>query len=341
MALFKRVDSFDVTFADSFTRPELKIKEDKVHRDGSKANKGVGEKRIYCGHDEAALDKFFNFDKIKAFFIQKDDLEEYVKDIEKEYLDPTYNYGEGIIATYKLLEEYKRNLSHLHQDRLYIHFSKTYDNQNRYYLVLPKRCKANMEDHNNYDFIRDICLPRVSRLLFVKLIDLETQEWYIYIKPFYGEKLIGTKQSNVRATQQMSQEKGSRIRKGQAKYKEEVFNLYSSCVVTNVTDPDLLIACHIKDYTKCEQKEQFDKYNGFTMTPTIHTLFDLGYLTFNEQGEMILSDFFRNMDRKNLHLDRVVRIPLREESLKYLRWHNENVFIKTSRGVQIEKSNPN
>lgn len=338
MALFKRVDSFDVTFADSFARPELKVKEDKVHRDGRKARKGVGEKRIYCGHDEAALDKFFNFDRIKAFFIQKDDLEEYARDIQKEYLDPTYHYGENLVETYKLYEEYLTKLSHLQEDRLYVHFNKTYDNQNRYYLVLPKRCKANMADHNNYDFIRDICLPRVSRLLFVKLIDMETQEWYIYIKPFYGEKLTGTKQSNIRAIQPMKEEKGRRARKGQDKYKQEVFNLYSYCVVTKVTDPNLLIACHIKDYHKCPPKEQYDKFNGLTMTPTIHALFDLGYLTFNNSGDMILSDFFRNMDRKNLHLNGVVRIPIWEESKKYLEWHNENVFIKTSKGVQIEPS---
>lgn len=338
MAFFKRVDSFDVTFADSFTRPELKVIENKVHRDGRIAKKGVGEKRIYCGHDEAALDKFFNFDRITAFFIQKDDLEEYVRDIEKEYLDPTYHYGNGIKKTYKLFEEYKTKLSHLQNDRLYVHFNKKYDNQNRYYLVLPKRCRENMADHNNYDYIRDVCLPRVSRLLFVKLIDMDTQEWYIYIKPFYGEKLTGTKRTNIRAIQPMKQEKGHTARKGQDKYKEEVFNIYSYCVVTKVTDPNLLIACHIKDYAKCEPKEQFDKFNGFTMTPTIHTLFDLGYLTFNTKGEMILSDFFRNMDRKNLHLDGTVRIPLREETLKYLEWHNDHVFIKTSRGVQIDPS---
>ena len=96
MALFKRIDSFDVTFADSFANPDLKVKETRIHKDGQEASKGVGEKRIYCGPDEAALNAFFSFDLEPVFFIQKDDLEEYSKSIEQEFLNPQYNYGEGI-----------------------------------------------------------------------------------------------------------------------------------------------------------------------------------------------------------------------------------------------------
>lgn len=336
MAQFERVDSFDVTYADSFTRPELKIREDRVHRDGQKAGKGIGEKRIYCGRDEKALDEFFRFDRIKAFFIQKDDLEEYLRDIKKEYLDPAYNYGGGVRQTFRLYEEYKAKLDALKEDRLYLHFSKTYDRQGRYYLVLPTRSRESKSEHENYSFIRDICLPRVTRLLFVKLIDLETQEWYIYVKPFYGDRLTGAKARERAAQSNLRDEKSGRVRDGQGKYRDAVFNLYPYCVVTRVTDPSLLNACHIKDYARCDRNERFDKYNGFTMTPTIHALFDLGYLSFDDKGNMILSDFLRNMDRKCLHLTGTVRIAIPEETKKYLEWHNNNIFIRTSRGVDIK-----
>ena len=336
MALFKRVDSFDVTFADSFTRPELKVTEVRVRANGQVAKKGVGEKRIYCGHDQEALDKFFSFDKNPVFFIQKDDLEEYAKEIEQEYLNPTYNYGEGVKETYSLYKKYLIKLSSLQDERLYIHFSPKYDNQNRYYLRLPSRTESRI-DNDNYDFIRDICLPRVTRLLFVKLIDIETNQIQIYLKPFFGGKITGSKETDRPEDKPLKDEKGKTARKGQEKYRNSIFERYPYCVVTRVTDPNLLIACHIKDYARCNQEEQFDKNNGLTMTPTIHTLFDLGYLTFDAQGNMVLSDFFRNMDRKCLGLMRSIRIDLKPESLKYLEWHNENTFIKTSKGVQIVK----
>lgn len=337
MALLKRIDSFDVTYADSFARKELKVREYRVHRDGSAAGKGVGEKRLYMGHDEKALDDFFAFNKLKGFFIQRDDLEEYLRQITNEYVNPKYEYGDSHESIMRILDEYRLKLKDLKEDRLYIHFSKTYDSQGRYYLKLPKRCMANMEDHDNYSYIRDICLPRVSRLLFVKFYDAESpdKDVYIYIKPFCGTKISGTRQSADVAAGQLSDERGNARRIGQERYKNAVMEIFPKCVVTGVTDSNLLMACHIKDYAVCNKREMYDKYNGFTMTPTIHKLFDLGYLTFNENGDMVLSDFLRNYDRRCLNLDRKVRVILREEHKGYLKWHNDNIFIHTSRGINL------
>jgi hypothetical protein len=336
MSLFKRIDSFDVTFADSFANPDLKVNEVRVHRDGQEAKKGVGEKRIYCGHDEKALDEFFRFDLNPTFFLQKDDLEDYSRAIEPEYLNPQYPYGDGVGATYAIWKRNSLRLSELKEDRLYLEFEHKYDDQNRYYVSLPRRCKETQLWHDNWDYMREVCLPRVSRLLFVKLIDTETGKLYIYIKPFYGGLITGTKKTEVATAKPLKDEKGNTARKGQEKYREQVFNRYSYCVVTHVTDPNLLIACHIKGYANCSPVEQYDKFNGFTMTPTIHSLFDMGYLTFDDNGKMILSDFFRNNDRRCLNLfGRSISVPIVKEMLPYLHWHNEHTFIRTSRGVQI------
>ena len=334
MALFKRIDSFDVTFADSFANPLLKVKEVRTHKDGKKANKGVGEKRIYCGSDQKALDEFFRFDLKPIFFIQKDDLEEYSNFIEQEYLNPQFNYGDGIEETYQIWRDHHKKLSKL-EERLYLEFDSKYDDQNRYYIRLPQRNTVTQHFHDNWNYLRDICLPRVSRLLFIKLIDTETRKLYIYIKPYYGGIISGTKKSNISIQKQIKDERGDAARKGQEKYREQVFNRYPYCVVTHVTDPNLLTACHIKGYAQCNQAEQYDKFNGLTMTPTIHKLFDLGYLTFDKNGKMVLSDFFRNNDRRCLDLMRVKSIKLDKEMLPYLDWHNEHTFIRTSRGVQI------
>ncbi len=336
MALFKRIDSFDVTFADSFASPELKVNEVRVHKNGKVAKKGVGEKRIYCGYDEKALNDFFRFDLNPIFFLQKDDLEEYSQAIEQEYLNPQYHYGEGIKETYAIWKRNSIRLSNLNEDRLYLEFSHIFDSGNRYYIRLPQRSKLTMHFHDNWDYLREVCLPRVSRLLFVKLVDTETGQLHIYIKPYYGGVITGTKKRQVVDTKPLKDERGDKARKGQEKYREQVFNRFSYCVVTHVTDPNLLIACHIKDYAKCNHAEQYDKYNGLTMTPTIHTLFDMGYLTFDDNGKMVLSDFFRNNDRRCLNLfGKSISIPLTNEMKPYLQWHNEHTFIRTSRGVQI------
>ena len=361
MERFKIINTFDVTFADSFARQELKVYEVKVHKDGTLANKGVGEKRIYCGHNEEELNNFFGFnaidyfvenkhgiyndqytrneaknllesDECPIFFIEKEDLEEYYKHIKQEYFSPSFIYGEGKDSIKKIYLEYGQKLNQLHENRLYFQFFPKYDKENRYYLKLP----YNNKDYSKaYDFIRDICLPRVTRLLFIRLQEIESGRFYIYLKPFYGVVPEEIEKSQELAPQEDKNKEKEEYRKRQVKYRESIYENYPYCVVTKVTDPNLLVACHIKGYANCNQEERYDKFNGLMMTPTIHYLFDLGYLTFDMEGNMKLSDFFRNMDRRCLNLLRQVRINLFDESKKYLEWHNENVFIKTSKGIQI------
>ena len=63
----------------------------------------------------------------------------------------------------RIFREFRTKLDNLHEDRLFFEFRKTYDKQRRYYLVLLPN-----ENKENYNYIRDIALPRVTRLLFIK-----------------------------------------------------------------------------------------------------------------------------------------------------------------------------
>lgn len=159
---YKRIDSLDVTFADSSARPELKVKEKREHLNGDKAEKGTGEKRIYCGHDEKRLDDFFCFNESPTFFIQKDDLIEYFSLVKNDLPKLSKNYGAGKKAMEDLFDEYENKISGLVQDRLYLKFNKTYDSQERYYIVLPRKSKQSNIYHENWDNLRDICVPRVQ-----------------------------------------------------------------------------------------------------------------------------------------------------------------------------------
>lgn len=331
MGKLVRIDSFDVTYADSFARTALKVVETFVHTDGTKAKKGSGEKRIYVGSDEAYYDSFFQLDYNPKFFLQKSDIEEYYNDALNELENPTYIYGPDEEETNRIFREFRTKLNHLHEDRLFFQFSKTFDKQNRYYLVL----KPGRDNKENYDYIRDIALPRVTRFLFVKFRDIDTKNIYIYIKPVIWKKNESTEEEaakyykvELEPTKAAAQRRS--YREGQVKYREAILSKYPYCVVTKVTDPDLLIACHIKDHSKCTPEEKYDEWNGLSMTPTIHTLFDIGYLTFDEKGEMVLSDFFRNMDRRKLNLDGTIRVDLKPKNIPYLRWHNEHIFRKVT-----------
>ena len=335
---YTRIDSFDITFPDCSARPELKINEQRTHKDGSIAQKGTGEKRLYCGANREKLDDFFGFNdqtKKQKFFILKDDLYTYRDAIEREYkVKSTYKYKNRKELS-QIYEEYNTKLDNLEKEILELEFIRKYDSQNRYYLVIDnnKSNKNKREYYEIWNYIRDICLPRVSRLLFMKLQDTNDGISF-YIKPFYGFGLFS--KGNIGYE--------TKARGGQARYRDAIFNKYKKCVVTGVSNPRLLVACHILPFSQCKETNSYEKYkyheqNGFLMTPTIHRLFDLGYLSFSESdGKIMLSDFLINSDRERLHLDMNTTVDISNSQLnECLSWHNKYIFVKVCTKLDLNK----
>ena len=80
-------------------------------------------------------------------------------------------------------------------------------------------------------------------------------------------------------------------RQGQQKYRQQVIEHMPQCPFTKISDERLLTASHIKPYQVCmnenNQTEALDYLNGLALTPTYDRLFDQGYITFLDNGELI------------------------------------------------------
>ena len=64
------------------------------------------------------------------------------------------------------------------------------------------------------------------------------------------------------------------------------------------------------------------------MTPTYHTLFDLGFISFENDGTLLISPFLSNLTKKRLNLKDGERIRLQTGSDRYLEYHRNNIFCK-------------
>ena len=53
------------------------------------------------------------------------------------------------------------------------------------------------------------------------------------------------------------------------------------------------------DFTNNDE-ERYDHKNGITMTPTYHSLFDLGFISFSDNGELLVSPFLSNLNKNKL-----------------------------------------
>ncbi|MDE5572768.1 MAG: HNH endonuclease, partial [Muribaculaceae bacterium] len=101
------------------------------------------------------------------------------------------------------------------------------------------------------------------------------------------------------------------------------------CMLDGLAHP-VLIASHIKPYSHCTDgsTDQFDLNNGLLLNKAFDSLFDLGYITFSDDGT-IMPSYALDDDMKkylsNFVLDKKLLNPKR---IEYLKYHRDNVFEK-------------
>ena len=106
----------------------------------------------------------------------------------------------------------------------------------------------------------------------------------------------------------------------------------SVCGVEKIAYP-VLIASHIKPYKDSDLLDAFNPDNGILLSKNIDSLFDLGYITFNDDGTIVYGD---NLDEsvknaiKNCKIDSKL---LTANRIKYLRYHKMVVYEKRLKKV--------
>lgn len=89
-------------------------------------------------------------------------------------------------------------------------------------------------------------------------------------------------------TERMSQVK-SRV--GQGAYRKSIMHRWRyQCGVTGFDDPRILIASHIVSWKEATNDERLDVDNGILLSPTFDALFDKHFISFENNGKIILSD---------------------------------------------------
>lgn len=80
-------------------------------------------------------------------------------------------------------------------------------------------------------------------------------------------------------------------RRGQGLFRSNLEAIEPACRVTGVTNKALLIASHIKPWSKCDNNtERLDGNNGLLLSPHIDKLFDRGWITFTDAGDLLCAE---------------------------------------------------
>ncbi|WP_338658968.1 HNH endonuclease [Yersinia intermedia] len=115
-------------------------------------------------------------------------------------------------------------------------------------------------------------------------------------------------------------------RLGQGEFRKNCLKLFPACPVTGIFFHPLLRASHIKPWSVCESAhERLDPYNGIMLAAHIDALFDQGWLSFSNDGQILISTELNNEIKEYLTLPEKIS-PFPILSHNYLKWHRENIL---------------
>lgn len=123
-------------------------------------------------------------------------------------------------------------------------------------------------------------------------------------------------------------------RRGQGRFKENVRKLERYCRITKVDRVEHLVASHCKPWRDSSNEERLDGENGLLLTPSIDHLFDRGFISFEDDGRLLMSPV---ADKASL---RKMGIPTEEPvnvgafsagQREYLDFHRHEVFLERGR----------
>lgn len=127
-------------------------------------------------------------------------------------------------------------------------------------------------------------------------------------------------------------------RRGQGRFRDNVQSIERACRVTKVERLEHLIASHIQPWRDSDNHQRLDGENGLLFTPTVDHLFDKGFISFENSGQLIVSPVADSKSLKRMGVDPDGRVNVGaffEGQRHFLDFHRENV-LRMARGVSAE-----
>jgi hypothetical protein len=116
---------------------------------------------------------------------------------------------------------------------------------------------------------------------------------------------------------------------GQGQFRSRVLRLWGGqCCVSGSQTLDVVRASHIKPWRQCTDNERLDPHNGIPLSATFDALFDVGLISFDGAGGVLIAKTLSKIERALLGVDRLKlkRAPSRR-TVAYLEYHRREVFL--------------
>jgi hypothetical protein len=120
---------------------------------------------------------------------------------------------------------------------------------------------------------------------------------------------------------------------GQGLFKKRVSDYERACRITKVSNPTHLIASHIKPWRESDDEERLSAGNGLMLTPSIDHLFDRGFISFDDDGDLITSPVADAISLKRMGIDSAIVINVghfNSDQKSFLNYHRKEILLKSA-----------
>lgn len=179
--------------------------------------------------------------------------------------------------------------------------------------------------------LADLVGPSLKNLLNAQVMEVTTDagqgfwEWEQHIE---SSLVIDDRiESTVREQLVMA-------RRGQGRFKQNVRTIERRCRITEVDRMEHLRASHIKPWRNSDNDERLDGENGLLLTPSMDHLFDRGFISFENDGRLLISPAAHKDSLRKMGLDDSRRINVGQFSSgqkKNLEFHRDSVFLQAQK----------
>jgi hypothetical protein len=121
-------------------------------------------------------------------------------------------------------------------------------------------------------------------------------------------------------------------RRGQGIFKLRVCQVEHFCRITRVQNPAHLVASHCKPWRDSNDSERLNGENGLLLTPSIDHLFDRGFISFEDNGRLILSPVAHrpSLKRMGVPVDSSLNVGgFSSGQRHFLQYHRNSVFLQS------------
>ncbi len=156
----------------------------------------------------------------------------------------------------------------------------------------------------------------------------------------YGQGLVEWEEhlrDEISASADLSETEKQQLilaRRGQGQFRKNVQQLERRCRVTRVDQPEHLRASHCKPWRDCQSTdERLNGENGLLLTPSIDHLFDRGFISFEDDGELLISPVAHrpSLSRMGVPINERANVgAFSEGQRKFLDFHRDYVLLKAS-----------